>query len=49
VTCEEGGETTITTDYLSFTDEDSETSTLLYIIVEPPTLGHIELAGNPGV
>ncbi|KAL4240401.1 Extracellular matrix protein fras1 [Mactra antiquata] len=45
---EEGGEFTITTQYLSFTDDDSDTMSLLYTIMEPPTLGHIQLKKNPG-
>lgn len=47
--CEEGGRMTITTDYLSFTDDDSETSTLLYILLEAPKLGHLENVQNPGL
>lgn len=39
----------ITTEYLSFTDDDSETATLLYVLIDQPKLGHIELTRNPGI
>ncbi|XP_053388167.1 extracellular matrix organizing protein FRAS1-like isoform X2 [Mercenaria mercenaria] len=44
----EGGKMTVTTEYLSFTDDDSEPATLLYILIEKPDLGHFELTRNPG-
>ena len=45
----EGGKTTITTEYLSFTDDDTEPASLLYIVLQPPEFGHLEHSLGPGM
>ncbi|XP_076458587.1 LOW QUALITY PROTEIN: extracellular matrix organizing protein FRAS1-like [Babylonia areolata] len=45
----EGERERITTDFLSFTDLDSDPGSLLYQVLEGPHLGHLELAEEPGV
>ncbi|KAL3876627.1 hypothetical protein ACJMK2_034445 [Sinanodonta woodiana] len=45
----EGGKTKITTDYLSFTDVDSEPASLKYLVIYAPKLGQLEFATQPGV
>ena len=44
----EGERQKITTDFLSFTDVDSEPGSLLYQVFEGPDLGHLELTKDPG-
>ena len=48
LTVPEDGRMTITTDYLSFTDGDSAPSTLHYMLIKFPVIGHLELSTNPG-
>lgn len=45
----EGGKTTITTEYLSFTDDDTEPASLSYLVLQPPRLGYIQLTNEPGL
>ena len=45
----EGSKVKITTEFLSFTDEDSEPRLLHYYLLTAPSLGHLELTGNPGI
>lgn len=44
----EGAEAKVTTDFLSFTDVDSEPGSLQYFLLSAPLLGHLELTENPG-
>lgn len=45
----EGERKKVTTDFLSFTDVDSEPGALLYQVLEGPHLGHLELNLQPGI
>ena len=45
----EGGKSTLTTEYLSFTDDDTEPASLSYLILQPPKLGYIQLSNKPGL
>ncbi|VDI42839.1 Hypothetical predicted protein [Mytilus galloprovincialis] len=45
----EGAEIKITTEVLSFTDEDSEPGLLHYYLLSAPNLGHLELTSNQGI
>ena len=45
----EGGKTTITTEFLSFTDDDTEPASLTYLVLQPPQLGHLQLSNEPGM
>ena len=45
----EGGRSTITTEYLSFTDDDTEPTSLSYLLLQPPQYGHLELSFEPGM
>lgn len=44
----EGSEAKITTEFLSFTDVDSEPGSLQYFLLSAPILGRLELTDNPG-
>ena len=44
----EGDRQRISTEFLSFTDVDSEPGGLLYHVFDGPELGHIELTSQPG-
>ena len=44
----EGSKVKLTTEYLSFTDVDSEPGSLRYFLVTAPQLGHLELTENTG-
>ena len=46
---QEGGKSTITTEYLSFTDEDTEPASLEYLVIQPPEFGYLQLANEPGL
>ena len=45
----EGGRSTITTEFLSFTDDDTEPTLLSYLLLQPPQYGHLELSLEPGM
>ena len=44
----EGESTKLTTDFLSFTDSDSEPAGLTYALLEGPSLGELFIVGNEG-
>ena len=46
---QEGGKSTITTEYLLFTDEDTEPASLGYLVLQPPEFGYLQLANEPGL
>lgn len=45
----EGSSARLTSEFLSYTDVDSEPASLQYFLVSAPHLGHLELTGNPGM
>lgn len=45
----EGSSARLTSEFLSYTDVDSEPASLQYFLVSAPHLGHLELTGNPGI
>ncbi|KAK3090989.1 hypothetical protein FSP39_016284, partial [Pinctada imbricata] len=45
----EDGYAKITTEFLSFTDTDSDPGNLRYFLITAPKLGHLELTGQDGV
>lgn len=45
----EGSSARLTSEFLSYTDVDSEPASLQYFLVSAPRLGHLELTANPGI
>lgn len=45
----EGKREKLTTDFLSFTDTDTDPGSLTYKIMKGPQLGHLELLRQPGI